>query len=530
MNSKLSILDCTLRDGGYCNKWDFGKKNITKIMNALLNSNIDIVECGFLTNKVHYDPNVSKFTSLEQVDNIIPNMDSNQKFVVMINFGEYHDKDIPMAYKTRIDGIRVAFHKKNMDEALNFAKKIKDKGYALFLQPMVTQTYSDIEFLNMIQKVNELLPYAFYIVDSFGTMRRRDLLHYLNLVEKNLSKDIFVGFHSHNNFQSAFSNALCLLGKNKEHSLIIDTSIYGMGRGAGNLNSELFLNELNKEYGMNYNVKPILQVMDEVINKFYEEKPWGYSLSNYLSAAYMIHPNYAIYLANKNTLTVDAIDDIFSSLDKEKAVEFDQSYIEKAYEVYMSKGHINNERIEEIKKLLLGRHVLLIAPGKSANNCKDKIKSFVNEKEPIVISVNHNYLDINTDFVFISNMRRFREIDKNVYNKTLVTTNINVNNTYASFDYFSLINHQKTVKDNAGLMLIQLLINMDCSDVYLAGFDGYEYNLRENYENKDMTLYMSNVHVDELNEGMKQVFDEYRNKIKLHFVTESRFANEGECE
>ena len=85
-------------------------------------------------------------------------------------------------------------------------------------------------------------PYAFYLVDSFGTMKRKDMLRFFYMIEHNLREDIVIGFHSHNNLQLAYANAQTLVDLQTSRSLILDSSIMGMGRGAGNLNSELFWN------------------------------------------------------------------------------------------------------------------------------------------------------------------------------------------------------------------------------------------------------------------------------------------------
>ncbi len=520
----VSVLDCTLRDGGYCNLWNFGERNIHKIINGLVSANVDIIECGYLTNKVIYSPGLSMFTEVRQLAAFIPKVDTKQMFVAMINFGEYDLNNIPNCEDSVLDGIRVAFHKKDYRDALLYCKSVKEKGYRLFVQPMVTMNYTDQEFIELIESVNAIEPYAFYIVDSFGTMKKRVLLHYLGLVQKNLQETVEIGFHSHNNFQSAFSNATCLLEEEIIHKLIIDVAVYGMGRGAGNLNSELFLNELNTETGgADYFIKPILQIMDEVINRFYEEKPWGYSLPNYLSATHMFHPNYALFLCEKNTLTIDAIDDIFTMLDPDKAVEFDKTYIEKLYEKYMFKGKANNEHMEDFRRALKGRKVLLIAPGKTAASQSGKIMTFIEKNAPITVSINHEYEKMVVDYIFTANMRRFRELPISSYKKTLVTTNIKTDEVYMCLDYYSLVNSSKSVRDNAGLMAIKLIMNMGCREIWLAGFDGYDYAAKENYENWDMELVMSNEQIDDLNDGMEQVLKEFADKIDIHFVTDSRF-------
>lgn len=93
--SNVFTLDCTLRDGGYCNQWNFRKQNIEKIIKGLVDTRINLIECGFLTNKVSYDADKSKFTELSQLKSFLPSAKESSEYVVMINFGEYAIEDIP---------------------------------------------------------------------------------------------------------------------------------------------------------------------------------------------------------------------------------------------------------------------------------------------------------------------------------------------------------------------------------------------------------------------------------------------------
>ena len=157
--NNIHVLDCTLRDGGYCNEWRFGFDNVKKITNGLLEANIEIIECGFLTNRVAYDQNVTKFTTLGKIAAVIPANREGKLFVAMMNYGEYNIDDLPMYDGTSIDGIRVAYHKKDRYQALEICRRIKAKGYLVFIQAMVSLSYSDEEFLETIHIVNDFRPY-----------------------------------------------------------------------------------------------------------------------------------------------------------------------------------------------------------------------------------------------------------------------------------------------------------------------------------------------------------------------------------
>ena len=347
--TNIQVLDCTLRDGGYCNQWNFGEKNIKKISNGLVEAGIDIVELGFLTNKVRYDKNISKYTTFKEVIKMIPQERKERMFVCMINYGEYDLKDIPNYTEGSLDGFRVAFHKKDMIAALEFCKCLKEKGYKVFIQAMVTLSYNDQELFVLIKRVNEFVPYSFYIVDSFGVMKKKDLIRLFYIVENNLGKNIFIGYHSHNNMQLAYSNAQTLIDIRTKRSIIIDSSVFGMGRGAGNLNTELVVEYINDNVEQRYFLKPLFTIIDEILNDFYQKNSWGYSLPNYLSAKHNIHPNYASYLDAKKTLTVENMDDIFYMMDNEKKSEYDSNYIEKLYIKYLAADETNSVHLAEFK-------------------------------------------------------------------------------------------------------------------------------------------------------------------------------------
>lgn len=529
VRNKIQILDCTLRDGGYCNQWEFGKNNITKIINGLVKARVEIIECGFLTNRIEYNEDVTKFRTLEDIKRITPAKKTEDYYVCMMNFGEYDLNELPKCDGTSVDGIRVAFHKKDMISALEVCEHIQKKAYDVYVQAMVSMSYSDEEFLQLIDRVNSIKPKAFYIVDSFGAMKAKDLLHLLQLVEENLESQIDIGFHCHNNMQLAYSNAQKFISFETKHNLIVDLSIMGMGRGAGNLNTELFVEYLNEYYGKQYLLQPLFNVIDEVLNSFYYKNYWGYSLPNYLSAKYNIHPNYASYLTNKNTLTVSNLDEIFSTIDSTKKVEFDKNYVEKLYLQYMDRETVYEQHFSELKKIISGRTVLVIGPGRSVEIEKEKILKYCAKKSDVIkISINFQYSHLETDYIFVSNLRRFKEIDKELINKMIITSNIPVEKCFAQVQYHDLKNDIESVKDNAGMMLLKLLYILEAKKIILAGIDGYSHDESLNYAKEVLELVTQRKILDEMNQGMEILLKDYSEKIPIEFLTSSRFARKNE--
>ena len=517
--SVLKVLDCTLRDGGYCNQWAFGIDNIKRITSGLTDSGIDIIECGFLTSKVNYDPDVSKYNTLEQVSAVIPQNRVGKMFVCMMNYGEFELSELPDYDGTSIDGIRVAFHKKDLVPALSLCEGIQAKGYKVFIQAMVTLSYSDEEFLHLIHAVNEFKPHAFYIVDSFGVMKRKELVRLFYMVEHNLSQDIAIGYHSHNNMQLAYANAQTLVDIRTKHDVIFDASVFGMGRGAGNLNTELFVAYLNDNMDTDYKLKPLLVIIDEILNDFYQQNHWGYSLPNYLSAAHHTHPNYAGYLDAKKTLTVEAMDEIFEMMDDEKRGGFDKDYIEALYTKYMATGHVCEEHLSELRALIKGHDVLMICPGRSSQEENDKIIATAKQRNVITIAVNFHYSELETDFIFLSNLRRFRELDESKRSKCIVTSNIPPVDVYLQTQYRDLLNEIESVRDNAGMMLIKYLISLGARKILIAGMDGYSVDPTQNYADQKMNFYTQKATFEAMNEGLNEAMRQFAQKIEVEFVT-----------
>lgn len=231
---EIKILDCTLRDGGYVNNWNFGYSTINAIIGNLSQAGIDTVECGFLSETKETDADKSVYRTLAEVNERFAGV--NSRMACMVNYGEYAIEDLPESGKDdKVKTLRIAFHRKDLQAALTFCAEVKKRGYEVFVQPMVTQAYSTEELDYLLGKTNEIGAAAVYVVDSFGTMRQEDAVQLFKCYDVRLNKDVQVGFHSHNNLQLSFSSAQELIKIETERILVLDSSVFGMGRGAGNL-------------------------------------------------------------------------------------------------------------------------------------------------------------------------------------------------------------------------------------------------------------------------------------------------------
>lgn len=521
--SKVKLLDCTLRDGGYINSWNFGKKAIEDILFNTKKSGTDIIECGFLTSADN-TPDCSLFSSVETLGGLIKN-DGNTMYVAMIAMGE-RELD-PRLLSDRasgpIDGIRLTFHPNDIDRAFDWAKMIMDKGYELFMQPVGTTNYTDKEFLSLLERVNALNPYAFYIVDTLGVMYRKDLLRQVYLVDNNLNGSIRLGYHSHNNLQLAFANAQLLCEYNTDREIILDCSANGMGRGAGNLCSELIMDYLNKYNGASYDVLPILEIVDQYLNPIFLESPWGYSSPYFLSATNYCHPNYSIYLMAKHSLSMSAMDSILRQIPPQNRRFFDKALIEDIYQKYQSNAVDDIGVITALRKMLDGKKILVIAPGTSVKSKMSKIVKYIEKNNPFVISVNFIPSFKKPDLVFVGNGRRYEQLaDKINVKKTIFTSNIkNLPKKATVVNYSELINSSCDASDSSGIMILKLLKKASVNAVSLAGYDGFSKNPLGNYFDKDMCGIYDPVSLQAKNLATQEQLDILGKKIKLKFITPS---------
>lgn len=528
---KVTILDCTLRDGGYINDWNFGERTIRKIVKKLADANIDIIECGFLE-ECDFNENKALFNSVEQIRDYIAPKKENIMYVGMIAQPYISIDKISYCDKSLIDGIRVTFHQDEIEEALVYGKQLMEKGYKVFIQPVGTTSYSDANLLELIDKVNVLKPFAFYLVDTLGIMYKNDLLRMFHLLDNNLNEAISIGFHSHNNLQLSFSNAQELLMLHTKRNIIIDSSVFGMGRGAGNLCTELVTHYINKNIEVKYDTVPLLEIVDEHLSKIFSEVKWGYSIPYFLAAINNCHPNYATYLMNKQTISVKIINTILKQLPIEKRDLYDKNYIEDLYVNHQIHYVIDSEERDSIKELIGNKKILVIAPGKSIETEKESIKAFIDDNQPFVFSVNFISETFKVDAMFISNSKRFEylsDLSSEISNTTTMITTSNIapskDSSALIVNYSDLIINDSTISDNAGMMLIKLLSQLSVSSVYLAGFDGFDLNKLNNYFNKEL---INNVEVEELrkkNEAISNYIKFISKNMNIYFVTDSLYSN-----
>lgn len=476
--NNIKILDCTLRDGGYINNWKFGHSNIRGIIDNLASANIDIVETGFIRN-VKYDDNSSVFTSVEDIKQYLSPKKGDVLYSAMIEYHNHVENQIIPYDGTSVDVIRITFRKKEWEGTKKVVEELMKKGYKVCVQPVGTATYDDQSLLNLLRDVNEIKPYAFYLVDTLGMMYRHDMRKFFYLIDNNLSQDICLGFHSHNNLQMSFANAQEMVRLNHQRTIIVDSSCYGMGRGVGNLTTELFADYINNNVEQKYSLIPLLNIVDKYLMPIYAEQRWGYDLPYFLSATAKCHPNYAAHLMKKETLSIEKIEKLLSLIPSEARSEYNSELIESLYLKMQNYDMDDSSAYIELTQMIENNEVVVLGPGSSIVKFEDKIRCVVSEK--IVISTNFIPDIYNVDALFVSNEKRLGTLDLTLAGRVIATSNLKDEIDNALFFNYSSLLGEGDASDNAGAMLIRILKKSGVKKIYLAGFDGFDVDSSANY-------------------------------------------------
>ena len=528
----VKVLDCTLRDGGYVVDSIFGDNVICGIIEKLCKSKIDIIEVGFLKDIEHKNGS-STYSNLNQLKKYLPKERNQTSFAVMIDYGRYTIENLPKYDGETIDSIRNCFFKKDRFQAKKSSEFIKAQGYKLFVQPVDILGYNDKELLELIEDVNTIKPYAFPIVDTFGSMYEEDLIRVFSLLDHNLDKSIKIGFHSHNNLQLSFalSQKLMQISQDKR-DIIIDATLYGMGRGAGNTNTELLLDYLNRKQDYMYDINELLDLIDIYISPIAKEKHWGYSIPYFIAGMYSTHVHNITYLLDKHKVSSKDMQIIISSLDETVKKRYDYDNLENVYIEYFNNEIDDEKSIIKLKECLDGRDILILAPGSNLEKYKNKIEEFCGQnKNLIAIAINiYNNL---ADILFFSNPMRYNYAlskypDLIGKKKKIVTSNIRVEadeNMYM-VNYNNLLIRKYAHFDNSMMLFLNLLQKLNARNIYFAGFDGY--TSKNNYYDKSLQTYMSSEDRNELNMEIEDMLLNLKNnnqKFYFEFITPSLYED-----
>jgi 4-hydroxy 2-oxovalerate aldolase len=466
MINKVKILDCTLRDGGYYTNWDFDKKLVADYCNLMELLPVDYVEVGYRSitlegylGEYFYCPEYV----LKELKQLMP----SKKLVIILN-----EKDIRVAHleelltpcKPYIALVRIAIDPKNLDRAILLAKEIKLMGFEVGFNVMYMSTWNeDASFLNSLVGLDKVVDY-FYMVDSFGGIIPREVTEIINLVRENTA--IPIGFHGHNNLEMALINTLTSI---ENGAVIVDGTITGMGRGAGNLRTELLLTYLDKLHKVNINYTALGNVVSafEKLKEFYK---WGTNLPYIFSGTHSLPQKQVMEWVGMNRYPISSVLNALSNQRDEIK---------------------DNIKLPILKKEKSFKKAVILGGGKSVKNHNTAIKKFLDKNEDTCVihaGVKNvsDYLDIKSTQYYTLVGFESEKLLKQVEDFSKVNNNCvfppfpRKMGTIIPVELRSLSQEIKAVEftdlitESPLCLAIQTALDLGVDTILFAGFDGYD--------------------------------------------------------
>jgi len=531
----IQLLDCTLRDGAYIVDSQFGDSAIRGIISKLQDVGAEVIECGWLKDKEH-EAGSSFFHVPEDVIPYFTSKKENVIYSVMIDWDRYNLDSLPEYDGTSINAVRVVFPHGKHVEGMEVGRQIKEKGYKVLFQSANTLAYSDEDLVALAEEANKLQPVALSVVDTFGAMFEDDLVRILDVLDKHLDPNIKIGFHSHNNQQLAFALTIRFIEyfKNKARDIMVDATLCGMGRGAGNATTELVVSYLNRKCGCHYNLDAVMDAIDIYMGYYQENYKWGYSTPYFIAGMYQCHVNNIAYLLDNHRTSAKDMRNIIESMEQADRRKYDYDLLEQKYLGIVNRKVDDDKEKALLKDALTGKNVVLVAPGKSSIDEQEKIKAYAAENSSVVIAVNAILPGYDYDFAFFVNPARYDYAQKSNVESFGALKKIVLSNIKAEADENEcIIAYDHAVKqgwphfDNAVICALRLLDWLGIEEVTIAGFDGFKTKYNESYADAQLPTLNPDNKWDELNDEIRDMFKEFKANAetlkKINFLTESYF-------
>jgi 4-hydroxy 2-oxovalerate aldolase len=342
----VKILDCTLRDGGCVNNFAFGQANMSYLKQGLEETGVDVIELGYLNDAKGTMTERTQFDSLESAHAFLGKR-ADCLYMVMVDVGTFDVNRLAARNPAGVDGIRLAFHKKDIESCVAIGQQILEKGYLLLLQPMITKSYQAEEITRLFDLVNRDLPSAeaLYIVDSFGQMKPDDVQRFVKVFEDGLVEGIAIGFHAHDNLGLALENTRVVLdaAQYSERNYYLDASLGGMGKGAGNVALEdllLLADQTASGAGAKrYHVTKAIEIAEGKMKELRTYWSWGPCEEFRLCSELGCTPSYVGFLKKKGEVSLTRLNSFLRSIPPEERIAFNGELAERLYKSRVEIGN-----------------------------------------------------------------------------------------------------------------------------------------------------------------------------------------------
>lgn len=499
MPNSIKILDCTLRDGGYYNNWDFPPEIVERYLDAVSKSKIDVVELGFRNFPKTGFFGAFAYTTEDFLNNIaLPQgpvyglmIDAKTILSSGLAVDEAVDCLFVPAEKSKIDLVRVAAHFGEVEDSFSIVLRLKELGYRVGFNLMQAGG-KDTKVIQAKAKLVEGWDCieVLYFADSLGNMNESEVSRIIDALQTEWTGPI--GIHTHNNMGKALDNSLFAMNKGVSW---LDVTVTGMGRGAGNAQTESLLAILN-EGNSYYSPRSIYELVIQDFEPMQKQFGWGSSLLYFLAAQNDVHPTYIQNLLSEKRYGKNEFVGVINYLSK---LEGTSAYNGDVFETAISSSNIKKEITgsNTLVNKFSNKEVLILANGPSLLTYKRDIESYISKNNPVVLAINtlsnfsHKYVDyycVSHNSKLLSEISLYRKLEKPLIlplhlfsddellelegERDLIDYGLKVvSEKFEVSSSFSIVPNETTV---AYALSIASVAN--ASSISLVGFDGFESN------------------------------------------------------
>ena len=383
----IKVLDCTMRDGGYYNNWDFPKAVVESYVSAMSSAGIDIIEIGLRSLKNSSFKGAYAYCTDDFLSTLV--VPEPIKLGVMINGAEIvgldeqesvlkklfpnHADDSP------VDLVRIACHVHEFNEALPACAWLKERGFLVGfnLMQVAEREKEEVEALALSASRYDID--ALYFADSMGSMTPQKTAEIISWFRTYWKGEM--GVHTHDNMGLALSNTLTAI----ENGITwIDSTVTGMGRGPGNARTEEVAIEISDLRKATVNLVPLMELIRTYFQPLKNECGWGTNPYYYLSGKYGIHPTYIQEMLSDKRFSEEDILAAIEHLRVKGGKKFSVNSLNATRDFYHSEaqGYWYPETI------INGRPVLIIGAGSSVEAHRNALELFIQKNKPVVIALN----------------------------------------------------------------------------------------------------------------------------------------------
>lgn len=467
----MKILDCTIRDGGYYTNWDFDRVLIDNYINSCNELPIDYLEVGYRS--IPLKGYLGEYFYLPTYVMERLKSQSNKKLVIILNEKDIRPENVKSVLEPCIgiiDMVRIAIDPKQFNRALLLAESVKSMGFEVGFNVMYMSNWkNEKDFLQLLPRIEGVADY-FYMVDSYGGVYPNDVKDTIQLV-KSFVDTVPLGFHGHNNMELALINTLTAIDEGCD---IVDATITGMGRGAGNVKTELLLTALNAQGKLQVDFNPLSKVVDSFteLQKSYE---WGTNLPYMVSGAHSLPQKDVMDWVGKRYYSFNSI---IRALQNQ------------------AKGIDDNESVDKWKDNIVSDKVIIVGGGPSVLLCKDAITSFLNENKDITVihassknALSFRNIQNKQIFCLVGNEgHRMEEVFKDNLPSSSLCILPPSPRKMGTYIPSPLKNVSYELKENTFsdkyqdshcAIALQIAIQLKSENVYVIGFDGYSQGVMD---------------------------------------------------